>query len=157
MKKENSTLGKRLKQYSALTGSLLAIAGTSDAQIVYTDVNPDRVLSSVGDTMQLDLDNDGITDYVFRTIQYNTNTASWYRAGLVPSPYTTSNPNQLVGYAAAPFPDGTVFAYPSALAQGATIDDNSPMIGMQDVVFSWLFHVQHQPWNRISCTLEIFS
>lgn len=135
MKKENSTLGKRLKQYSALTGSLLAIAGTSDAQIVYTDVNPDKVLSSVGDTMQLDLDNDGITDYVFRTLQY-TNSAGWYRAGLVPSPYSTSNPNQMVGYAAAPFPNGTIFAYPSALAQGATIDDNSPQIGLQDVIFN---------------------
>jgi hypothetical protein len=37
------------------------------AQIVYTDVNPDYKCSTSGCTYDLDLNNDGITDYVFST------------------------------------------------------------------------------------------
>jgi Secretion system C-terminal sorting domain len=60
---EKSTLLKKLKSYSALTGSLLAAAAAADGQIIYTDINPDITLNTDGAAYNLDLNNDGVSDY----------------------------------------------------------------------------------------------
>lgn len=61
---KESTLNKKLKSYSALAGSIIAVGTTSaDAQVVYTDVNPDSLITS-NNFYELDLDNDGIKDFI---------------------------------------------------------------------------------------------
>jgi hypothetical protein len=60
--KNTSTLNKKLKSYSALAGSVLAVGSTADAQVVYTDVNPDSVIA-MNTFYELDLNNDGIKDF----------------------------------------------------------------------------------------------
>lgn len=62
MKDKNATLNKKLKSYSALAGSLIAIGTTADAQVVYTDVSPDSTVTA-GGIYNLDLNNDGTTDF----------------------------------------------------------------------------------------------
>jgi hypothetical protein len=69
----------RLKNYLALTAGLVAISPLADAQIIYTDVDPDSVLTD-NESFQLDINNDGIFDYTIRqgsfydgTIKYNIN------------------------------------------------------------------------------------
>ena len=68
MKKEKSTFTNKLKAYSALAGSLLAFNNTADAQILYTDVNPDFTGNSNGDVYELDLNNDGTTDFAIQFV-----------------------------------------------------------------------------------------
>jgi hypothetical protein len=64
MKKETSTLNKKVKGYSALAGSLLAMVQIADGQIVYTDVT-DTTVSGDGANYDLDLNNDGTSDFSF--------------------------------------------------------------------------------------------
>ena len=101
MKKENSTLSKKLKQYSALAGSMLAVAGIAEGQVVYTDI-PDTVFTPVnafpGDTYALDLNNDGTTDFNFVAWKYSSSGGSHYAAfGLIMVPHSASNPNGIIG------------------------------------------------------------
>src|ERR1044071_81070 len=68
MKKNNSTLLKKLKQYSALVGPALVTAGVANAQILYTDIDPDVVIApdaGMRDAIALDLNADGTADYEF--------------------------------------------------------------------------------------------
>jgi len=57
-----STLNKKIKGYSTLAGSLLAMANVADGQIVYTDI-ADVTVSGDGASYDLDLNNDGTVDY----------------------------------------------------------------------------------------------
>jgi hypothetical protein len=78
MQDKNFTLSKKLKSYSALAGSMLAAGTAAEAQVVYTDVNPDLTVSA-GGSYNLDLNNDGIVDFslaqrsgtVYSYIQYD--------------------------------------------------------------------------------------
>jgi len=65
-----NTLSQRIKSYTLLAGSMLVSAAAAEAQVVYTDVNPDRVMG--GDIPNvypelsrdsIDLNNDGIYDF----------------------------------------------------------------------------------------------
>ena len=59
--KEPSTLRAKLSAYTAVAGTI-AVAYSAKAQIIYTDVNPD-VKILLGDTFNLDLNNDSIVDF----------------------------------------------------------------------------------------------
>src|SRR4026207_2265880 len=121
MKKQNSTLSKRLKQYSALAGSMLVVTGIAQGQVVYTDI-PDDTLVGVpfpGDAYFLDLDNDGIVDYVIGSIvgsTYRVDFAVMYAGG-------STDPNGIAG-SVQPFGGSSFIGYPSALALFDNIDNN---------------------------------
>jgi len=136
VKKENSVLLKLLQQYSALAVPMLATAGLANAQVVYKDINPDVTLSLPGDSMLLDLNNDGIFDYTFRLFAYTTN---WNKACVAPANvagvYTTNDKNALVGYFSAKS-SGTIYPYASALSLGHPINDNQPMFVVHDILFT---------------------
>lgn len=64
MQHKNSTLGKKLRNYSILAGSALAAAGTAQAQIVYHSLNV--VLHPIGGmngSYAIDLNGDGTKDF----------------------------------------------------------------------------------------------
>src|SRR6185295_2129790 len=63
----------KLGSYSALAGSLLAVAGTASAQFRYSDVNPDAVLG-FGDSLVIDMDTNGTPDFSFRLDQFTSST-----------------------------------------------------------------------------------
>jgi len=65
--KEKDLLAGKLLSYSAAAGALFALGQDADAQIVYTDVDPDStvVLPTVADSahiFEIDMNNDGFTD-----------------------------------------------------------------------------------------------
>lgn len=128
MRKDNPKLLKKLKEYSALSGSLVAISGLANAQVVYTDIDPDVVLSSDGDQYQLDLENNGIFDYVFQTTNPNS---GYYYAGV----YMYYLSNEIAG-TLKPNYFGANYGYPYALAQGEIIDDGLAFINIYDLLFS---------------------
>ena len=61
--KNKSLISDKLKAYSALAASA-AIANSANAQIIYTDVNPDVTKSAHGDAYMLDLNNDATVDFI---------------------------------------------------------------------------------------------
>ena len=66
MRKEH-TLTKKLAAYSALATSILLGKESANAQILYTDLDPDAETSLPGNYI-LDLNNDGISDFKFNLI-----------------------------------------------------------------------------------------
>ena len=124
----NSTLLKKLKQYSVLSGAMMATAGIANAQVVHTDIDPDVVLNSDGDQYMLDLENNGIPDFVLQT---NVNGNNYY-AGI----YMSYLSNEIAG-TLQPNGFGANFGYPYALAQGEIIDDNQPWINIYDLLFHY--------------------
>lgn len=83
---KNTTLKKKLKSYSALAGTLVA-GGTVEAQINYTDVNPDLNVVT-GNSYNLDLNNDATVDFILGTA-HGTYTASF---GTIQYDYTIAVP-----------------------------------------------------------------
>lgn len=62
MKNSTNDIQKKLKAYSALAGTALAVTNSASAQVVYTDVMPDLTFTT-GGTYNLDLNNDGTIDF----------------------------------------------------------------------------------------------
>lgn len=62
----NESLKKKINAYMVLaTGYLAMHAEKSDAQIIYTDINPDTLLNQYNTPYFLDLNNDGVVDFKF--------------------------------------------------------------------------------------------
>ena len=59
----NSNNKKKLKNYLSLAGGITTAFSSANAQVVYTDVNPDYLLTGNNNTYSLDLNNDGVEDY----------------------------------------------------------------------------------------------
>ncbi len=118
MKPEKTTPNKRLKSYSALAASLIAVGGAADAQIVYTNVT-DYVGIFNGDSYPLDLNNDGNTDFNVNMSKY-TFTSSYYGGSYsfrTISAKASTN-NKISRATSSSY-------YAAALALNATIDSNN--------------------------------
>lgn len=64
--KQNSTLKSKLAKYSAMASGAIAVSSGANAQVMYTDVNPDEVLTPGGTTQYLvDFNNDATPDIGF--------------------------------------------------------------------------------------------
>ena len=61
MRKPLTSLEKRLAAYATAAGVALAVAPSADAQIVYTDIEPDLCVSFSSGTF--DIDGDGVDDF----------------------------------------------------------------------------------------------
>ena len=55
---------KKIKSYSILSTAFLAAGMQANAQVTYTDVDPDEAYAGAGESYNLDLNNDGTTDFV---------------------------------------------------------------------------------------------
>lgn len=64
------SLAKKISAYSTLAAAFLAGRNEADAQIIYTDVNPDTTFSQNMSLYSLDLDNDGQPDFKIGMIKY---------------------------------------------------------------------------------------
>jgi len=112
---KSENLNKKLLSYSTLTGAFLASAASSDAQIVYTDVNPDAIVQ-VG-TLVVDLDNDAVGDV---TLLQGTNSSATFEVAYA---VAGQEANALMGPGA-----GNQYVYPSRLAAGAVINSAGPWL-----------------------------
>lgn len=54
---------KTLSNYKLMTVAVLGYAATGNAEIIYTDVDPDQTFTENGDSYELDLNNDGDIDF----------------------------------------------------------------------------------------------
>lgn len=119
MKSEKTTqLNNKLKSYSALAASLVAVGTAADAQIVYTNVT-DYVGIFNGDNYPLDLNNDGNTDFNISMMK-STFTSSYYGGSYSFRNITAKNANnnRIVRASSSSY-------YAAALALNAPIDNSA--------------------------------
>lgn len=109
MKKERSTLSKKITGYSSLAASLLTVSNLVNAQIVYTDVNPDNSQAGNGAEYDLDLNNDATVDF---KITITSNGAAVKMAA------EALGDNAIAGTYSSPY------IYPSAFALNEVIGDS---------------------------------
>ncbi len=107
---KDHSINKKLKSYSALAGSFALLGTQSDAQIIYTDVNPDSTLAMGGSFYNLDLDNNGTFDF---SIIVNVGTASSFTSQQIA--ITPAGTNGIAGDTVG------AYVYPLALNAGDTI------------------------------------
>jgi len=123
-KQKDENFNKKLLSYSTLTGAFLASAASSQAQIVYTDVNPDTVIQ--GGFLGIDIDNDAVIDYFFGQ---GTNSSATFAIAV---PTSIDPANALQGPGA-----GNQYVYPSRLAAGALINSAGPWLHFSTRPTNW--------------------
>ncbi|MCH8902928.1 MAG: T9SS type A sorting domain-containing protein [Bacteroidetes bacterium] len=64
IKKLKPILKTKLAAYSSIAGALIAVSGSAEAKVVYTDINPDLTFNTNLDTFKLDLDNNAVLDFM---------------------------------------------------------------------------------------------
>lgn len=83
--KKSTPLSERIKNYSLFSSAMLASSLVADAQVIYTDISPD--LDIFLDSYSLDLNNDGITDFVVSAHGFLTTfSQGWGVAEIVGAP-----------------------------------------------------------------------
>ena len=63
-------INKNLALYSAVAGAVALAADSSKAEIIYTDIDPDAVLSTSGDVFQIDFEQSGTNQFTI-VLQFN--------------------------------------------------------------------------------------
>ncbi|MGL4599067.1 MAG: T9SS type A sorting domain-containing protein [Bacteroidia bacterium] len=129
MKKE---IQNKLRAYTAAAGSIAAFVGTADAQIIYTDINPDVVLTGSNATYNLNMDNNNTTEMTFASY-VSTDSAGNPVAYAMLLSLNTPNTNATLGalYSAT-------VPFPYALANGAPINAANPNWQQQNIGIQYL-------------------
>ncbi|MCY7410322.1 MAG: T9SS type A sorting domain-containing protein [Chitinophagales bacterium] len=126
MKKENSTLQKKLASYSALAVSMIAAGNVSNAQVVYHDINPDKVLNTDKELQKIDLNNDGTQDF---QVKYRVGASFVFGFAL---PYDSNSvAGSLVSFTSINH------AFPYAFSSGAVINSNANFFNINSLLFSY--------------------
>ncbi len=142
MKKSFTTnkTAQKLAGYSALAGAFVLANTGLNAQVIYTDVNPDETYSDDGEFFEIDLNLDGsvdfsvaILDFTYPGFFYSSGGGTW--AGLIQGVVVHSYNGSVAGSSGS---SGT--ALPYALNNGADIDGGlsfhtNATYGLQTMVF----------------------
>lgn len=99
----------KLKAYSAMA-LCFAGAGAANAQVVYTDVNPDKVITTPPDSLNIDFNNDATPEYTIKRFNWNIDPTT---PAVLAIPAVN---NELMASM------GAVLPYVSALAAGTAIN-----------------------------------
>jgi len=130
----NKETVKKLASYSALAGAFVLVNTGANAQIVYTDVDPDETVGT-GDSYDLDMNNDGDVDFTINmtsitipSLFYTTAFHSVYYDAVINfmKIYPTSG-NAVNAYTLSTFSGGTV-GYGYALNNGEDIGPSANML-----------------------------
>ncbi|MFZ5554810.1 MAG: T9SS type A sorting domain-containing protein [Bacteroidota bacterium] len=117
MKKQYSTRKEKLIRYSAVTG-VLATAAAANAQVVYTDVNPDQMIST-GNNYLLDMDNNVSPEFTIGAVAISGSASSVSYSGLGVGLQTAGTAEGAIAHAGSQFPAN----YADALALNTMIDN----------------------------------
>ncbi len=112
--KTKRTLGKKASKalsYSGMATALLAMAHDADAQVVYTDVNPDVTFSD--DFFEIDFDGDEVIDLAFG--QINLSSANSEKNVVI---LAVPDGNGFKGYVSSTFVYASAMSFGVAIAPG---------------------------------------
>ncbi|MGL4599068.1 MAG: T9SS type A sorting domain-containing protein [Bacteroidia bacterium] len=167
------TLQHKLRAYTAAAGSIAAFVGTADAQIIYTDITPDAVLTGNNAVYDLDMDNNNTTEMSFFTYSYfdslqnplvylvgmtlyppNTNaTLGALYQGSYPFPYALANGAPIIA-ADTNWRDATVNGGDQYVAASIYNQSYGYFMGQNDRYMGVRFNINnqlHYGWVRLSC------
>ena len=115
-----------LKEYSGLATAFLFINANTNAQVIYTDIDPDIELNLDGQSAGVDMDNNGTIDFAFLKVSFSF-TTFWgssditvYVQGILAGPYGISL-NAIAGTYTQQSEAGGVYYNPYALNPGNVI------------------------------------
>lgn len=120
-------LESKFRNYSLLSGAFLLLNQRSDAQVVYTDVNPDTIFDGAGEGAYFDIDLNSIYDFAVLNSSftfYNVYFSSiWSRQDILAGPLISTNSiaGNSVHYSTTY--GGILRYFPSALSNGIIISD----------------------------------
>lgn len=135
-KKTTVNLKQHLGAYSAAAGALLVAVSGADAKVQYTNIDPDKMVSTHLDGYYLDFDDDGINEFFFiEQIQSgNTNYGSpFVNYGALLLPF---NSNSFVGSATSNVGFPTPIDSPSLVGSSAMWQQNFGILANLRVVGS---------------------
>ncbi|HNI55898.1 MAG TPA: hypothetical protein PK511_15330, partial [Chitinophagales bacterium] len=84
-------LVKRLTDYAAFAAAVLVLINRADAEVVYTDIDPDVSLDTDGNYYAIDIDGNGTADFQFLKATFSINpsfTYYYYFQELVAGPFS---------------------------------------------------------------------
>ncbi len=165
------TIHHKLRAYTVAAGSVAAFVGTADAQIVYTDINPDVVLSGNNASYSLNMDNNNTTEMTFASYVSTDSVGNPIAYAMLLNLNTPST-NATLGALYQ-----TTVPFPYALANGAPIIAANPnwmpqtngtqylaaviystpycyFLGQNDRYLGVRFNINnqlHYGWVRLSC------
>lgn len=124
------TKSNKLAAYSALAGGFLLTGLQADAQLIYTDLDPDETIG-LGDSYELDINDDGSTDFEFLinsftipSFFYSISNPSVLWDGLINRAMIYPDGGNSVYAATATGTGGSTFAYPYAMNNGDIVDED---------------------------------
>lgn len=117
---------KRLADYAAFAGSIICLMNKADAEVIYTDIDPDVVLDTDGNYFAIDIDNNGTPDFQFLKSTFSINPSFlyyYYFRELVAGPFSQ---NALAGISHYyPYP-GVLDFFPFAISWNNSVDTGLP-------------------------------
>ncbi len=122
---KNTAIIKRLASYSVFSASFILIRGTATAEVIYTDIDPDLILSGPSDIYFMDINNNGSDELRicnFSGIYYNYTNFS-FRSKHVIFLSVLEPSVSVAGLQHWTYYSGKAY-YASALEAGNLIDEN---------------------------------
>ena len=117
-----------LKEYSGFATAFLFINANTNAQVIYTDIDPDIELNLDGQTAGIDMDNNGTIDFAFLkssatfTTFFVSSDITLYRNAAWVGPFVSSN--FVAGTYFQLTESGGIYYIPYAIEFGNLIDEN---------------------------------
>lgn len=119
-----TALKKRLADYARFAAGVLLMANKAEAEVIYTDLEPDIALDTDGNYYAIDIDNNGSPDFQFLLSTFTVNPSFTYYYTfrlLAAGPFTQ---NAFAGDVDVSFYTGSTLFFPYALSNNVKIDDN---------------------------------
>jgi hypothetical protein len=122
----DSKVGKKMLGYSALAGAFLATGQEADAQVVYTDVDPDSTVA-LGQ-FDIDFDGDGVVDFFVLQFGDPAGTGNIGVKLAMNSTNTNTSQNSVMGTLGS-----LSYVYPSRLDAGVAVELGAPFVAFSQV------------------------
>ena len=116
---DTKKIDSKIKKYLALAGGITTVVSGANAQVVYTDVNPDYLLSGNLSVYPLDLNNDASPDFMLMNLDTLINYVSTSSSNIVT--YNINVDAATINPGASSNGWLQSNSYPAALAQGAMV------------------------------------
>lgn len=117
----------KLSQYASFAVAFL-LTGNTNAQAVFTDIDPDIILDNNWETAGVDMNNDGIMDFGFLNRSFDFSTYySFYSShlnALYAGPQSPNNEIAALTHVRTPFYGGFTVYFPFALNEEDLIDES---------------------------------
>lgn len=130
----NSKNAGKLAAYSAMAGAFVAVSSDANAAVVYTDIEDVDV--ALGEAYELDMDNDGYTDFLM--VAASNTAGTWTYAYVIGNleAYGYGGPdNMIIGYTGAYLPYGSALASGDAIGEDAGFISNAINYGVLASIF----------------------